>query len=253
LFPQVFQAEFTAFRREAGTDPSGDSHSVLRMSQAEADEVVETYHRGGVQVLVHAVGDIALDMALSAFARALERNPRPDHRHRVEHMGNYGLTDARVPQARRPGLIAVQNPSTLHYLDGQTPSTYGADGLGREYPFAWLERSGLAFALASHGGLWPVDPRRDIGTGLRRRTRDGYVAGGQALSAKTALAGYTTRAAWAGFGAERLGFLRPGWYADLAVLDAHPFEVPGEAVAGVGVVLTLQGDRTTHDAGVLTA
>jgi predicted amidohydrolase YtcJ len=237
-----------AFYPDEQGPPGRDDHSVLRMSQDEVDEVVLRYHRAGVQVLVHAVGDLALDMALSSFDKALAAEPRADHRHRIEHMGNYGLDDERLSRARGLGLVAVPNPSSLRYLSATTTDRYGVQRLGRQYPFAWMAEQGLAFALASDGGgLWPVDPLRDISSCLTRTSRDGAVLDGdQALSLETALSGYTTRAAWAGFGEHDFGALEPGKHADLAVLASDPRDATPDDVANIEIDLTWLGGRPTY-------
>jgi predicted amidohydrolase YtcJ len=120
--------------------------------------------------------------------------------------------------------------------------------LGRQYPFAWMAEQGLAFALASDGGgLWPVDPLRDISSCLTRTSRDGAVLDGdQALSLETALSGYTTRAAWAGFGEHDFGALEPGKHADLAVLASDPRDATPDDVANIEIDLTWLGGRPTY-------
>jgi predicted amidohydrolase YtcJ len=203
---------------------------------------------------VHAVGDLALDMALDAFETAIRERPRADHRHRIEHMGNYGLTSERVARAKALGLAAVPNPSSLHYLSARTIDSYGADRLGRQYPFKWLSGQGLSFALASDGGgLWPVDPLRDIGTCVTRETYDGSVLdAGETLDVAEALRAYTSYAAWTGFGESKFGTIEVGKRADLAVLSADPLEAAPEDIARIGVEATLLDGRVTHDAGGLS-
>jgi predicted amidohydrolase YtcJ len=40
---------------------------------------------GGWQIGIHANGDVAIDIALSAYERAQKQWPRSDARHRIEH------------------------------------------------------------------------------------------------------------------------------------------------------------------------
>ena len=45
---------------------------------------------------IRAIGDTARDMALDALDKALTANPRDDHRHRIEHLGNWMITPERL-------------------------------------------------------------------------------------------------------------------------------------------------------------
>jgi predicted amidohydrolase YtcJ len=236
------------------TGSDGDAtRSVLRMTEDEVDEIVSAYHTAGMQLFVHAVGDLALDIALRSFERALGAAPRRDHRHRIEHMGNYGLTAERIAKAKALGLVAVPNPSSLHYLGARTIERYGAARLGRQYPFRWLAEQGLPFAFASDGGgLWPVDPLRDIGTAVSRRDSDSNVLDdGQAVPVIEAIRAFTAGAAWAGFGEDRYGTLAPGMRADIAVLSGDPLAVEPADLGRIEVEAALLDGRLTHASGGL--
>jgi predicted amidohydrolase YtcJ len=63
-----------------------------------------------------------------------------------------------------------------------------------------------------------------------------------------ALASFTTGAAFAGFDEARTGMLRPGRYADLAVLDADPLASPPDSIGSIGVSATLTGGRVAYSA-----
>jgi predicted amidohydrolase YtcJ len=237
------QAAFYPAAGQNGEDP------VLRMTQKELDPIVAGYHAAGIQVCIHAVGDLAVDMALGSLAAALRAEPRADHRHRVEHMGNFAVTQARLATARELGLVPIPNPTGLYYLGPSSMRTYTPERLGRVYAFRLLLDEGLPFTTASDGGgLWPVDPLRDIGAAVSRVARDGTVIGADdAVTVDEALRAYTSGAAWAGFDEDRLGSLTPGKRADLAVLAADPSAVDPERIGTIEVDLTLKGGRIVHE------
>src|SRR5699024_9807025 len=115
--------------------------------------------------------------------------------------------------------------------------SYTAEQLGRKYAFRGLLDEGLPFVAASDvGGLWPVDPLRDIGTAVTRGVRDGTTIGEEdAVTVDDALRAYTSVAAWSGFDEDRLGSVAAGKLADLAVLAADPYAVEPAELAGIGV------------------
>jgi predicted amidohydrolase YtcJ len=48
-------------------------------------DAVRALHDTGLQICVHCVGDAAVDLTLDAYEAAMNANPRPDPRHRIEH------------------------------------------------------------------------------------------------------------------------------------------------------------------------
>jgi predicted amidohydrolase YtcJ len=50
-------------------------------------KTVSTLHDAGYQICVHAVGDARVDLVLDTYEAAMNANPRPDPRHRIEHCG----------------------------------------------------------------------------------------------------------------------------------------------------------------------
>ena len=69
------------------------------------------------------------------------------------------------------------------------------------------------------------------------------------LSREAALRLWTQGSAWFSGEADVKGTLAPGRYADLAVLSADYFSVPGEEIQHVTSELTLTGGRIVHAAG----
>jgi hypothetical protein len=83
-----------------------------------------------------------------------------------------------------------------------------------------------------------------------RRTGEGRVLGpAERLTAREALALYTTQAAFAARREDETGSLEPGKLADFAVLDANPLDVDPEQIPGIGVLATVVGGIPVHDSG----
>src|SRR5258708_39279020 len=87
---KLFQDGAIAPRTAALTEPyeaEPDNRGLLIMSQDELDQHVSDIHAAGFQACIHAIGDAAIDSALTAIERANAKLPRPDARHRIEHCG----------------------------------------------------------------------------------------------------------------------------------------------------------------------
>ncbi|HET9970401.1 MAG TPA: amidohydrolase family protein, partial [Streptosporangiaceae bacterium] len=70
----------------AGSDQAG----YLQADVADLQALIIAAHRSGWQVATHAIGDRAIDVVLDAYEQALERYPRRDPRHRIEHFAVAG-------------------------------------------------------------------------------------------------------------------------------------------------------------------
>ena len=64
---------------------AGFSSGEIPTTVDELDETVDLYHALGMRICTHAIGDLAMDMILDAYEKALSKRPRLDHRHRRCH------------------------------------------------------------------------------------------------------------------------------------------------------------------------
>jgi hypothetical protein len=82
----------------------GGGTGLPNFTQEELDRAVAAYDAAGWQVLLHAIGDRGIDMALTAFERAARANGTSGRRHRVEHVENPRPAD--LPRFRAGGIVA---------------------------------------------------------------------------------------------------------------------------------------------------
>jgi predicted amidohydrolase YtcJ len=225
-----------------------ENPGLIRIKQDELDETVWRYHEMGMRCCVHAIGDIALDMILEAYDKAITRLPRPDHRHRVEHFGNWMFTPERYERAKRLGILPIPNPSLLYFLGTEVLETLGPKRTQNVFPMRTLLDNGFPLAFGSDApGYWPVDPLRDLGATVGRTSIDDKaLSPEQAISMREALRAQTATAQWVGFQERKLGTLESGKLADVTVLAADPFQHAPADFRNLPVSLTIAGGRVTH-------
>lgn len=224
----------------AGIDVHGRPVSDLKWTQEELDELVLKAHCAGLQLWMHvAPTREAAGMALTAIERALARLPRPDHRHRIEHLGDMRADRELLLRARALGVVPVATPQFVW--------SYGdADPEGSCVPLRTLHD--LGFRVPGNSdctGTQPeaANPFHGIWCALARRTRGGTVLlPEERVELAAALRAFTADAAWACHLDDR-GVLAPGRLADLVVLGADPFESPLEELLEIPVDLTVVGGR----------
>ena len=225
-----------------------ENPGLIRIQQDELDDTVWRYHEMGMRCCVHAIGDVALDMILEAYDKAITRLPRQDHRHRVEHFGNWMFTPERYQRAKRLGILPIPNPSLLFFLGNEVLETLGPKRADNVFPFRTMLDNGFPLAFGSDApGYWPVDPLRDLGAAVARTSFDGReLSKNQAITLDEGLRAQTATAQRVGFQERKLGTLEAGKLADVVVFGADPFDYPAADFRNLPVDLTLAGGRVTH-------
>jgi predicted amidohydrolase YtcJ len=214
-----------------------------RITQEELDDLVGSAHRAGLRVAVHANGDQALNMSLRSYERAMSKNVRVDHRHRIEHAGNIYLPPDAIQRMSTMGLVAVVNPTFMHSLPQHMLARLGSRRGSRPLPVRSMLDGGVTIAAGSDfAGLNPPDPMLSMSALVNRRSLSGECyAREEAITPLEALQIYTVRNAWIGFEEDQRGTLAPGMFADLVVLSADPLSVPPEEIGEIEVLGTMVG------------
>jgi predicted amidohydrolase YtcJ len=226
------------------------NHGIIRIQQDELNHTVQVCHDAGLRCCVHAIGDKAFDMALDAYENAIEHSPRKDHRHRIEHMGNWLATPKLMQRMVRSGIVAIPNIAFAYYIGDAILDCVGEKRLTKAFPFRTLLKNGIIIAGGSDSpGYWPVDPLRDIATAASRKMRWGDVwVPEERISVSEAFAMHTTTASWVGFEENDKGTLEIGKLADIAVLAEDPFEIQPERIKDLKVEMTVVGGEVKYQA-----
>ena len=213
----------------------------LRPSPATLARRIAAAAARGDQVAVHCIGAATLVAALAGFT-SLPRGQRAGRRHRLEHVAE--CPPPLVARLAALGLVVVTNPAFVHWRGDVYRRETAGEARAWLYRAGSLTRAGVALAGASDAPVVPPSPWVGIAAARVRRTLGGDTLGGaERLDAATALALFTTGAAFA-LRADRLGRLVPGGPADLVVVDPDPLRAPPDEVAATEVRLTLvAGER----------
>jgi predicted amidohydrolase YtcJ len=217
-----------------------------RLDDESLDRLVADFDKRGWQVLVHAIGDRAVRMALDAFESAAAVSPAPPQgrRHRIEHIETIDPAD--VPRFGMLGVIASMQP--YHGLPEPSQMALWAANLGDKragggWAYGSLAKSG---AVVAFGSDWPaatLDPLMGLHVAVSRTTPEGEPEGGwsptERFSLAQAIDAYTRNAAWATFDEHRKGTLERDMLADIVILSRDIFALAPARLAETAVTVTI--------------
>jgi predicted amidohydrolase YtcJ len=247
----VVESHTAAFLDPYSDDPSTKGF-LFWDSQKYRDAVAEL-DKHGWQLYTHAIGDLAVRIALDAYEAAAKRNHSKNRRQRVEHVETIAADD--IPRFAKLGVIASMQP--LHsYPDADTLDVW-AKAVGPERATrAWVWKSILKDdGHYAFGSDWPVatlNPWEAIQTAVTRETQEGTPKGGfvpsQRLTVAQAVEGYTLDAAYAGHREKTEGSIEPGKVADIIIVNKNIFEIDPHHIGTTKVTTTIVGGKIVYEA-----
>lgn len=205
--------------------------------------------KAGLQVVIHAIGDRAINLLLNTYERVAGENGERDRRFRIEHSQHIAPGD--IKRFGELNVIASMQP--YHAIDdGRWAEEYiGPERIKTTYAFRSLIDSGATLAFGSDWFVAPATPLEGIYGAVTRRTLDGKDPEGwvpeQKITVEEALKAYTINAAYASFEEDIKGSLEPGKLADFVVLDRDLTAVDPVEIWDMKVQQTWVGGKKVFD------
>lgn len=214
--------------------------------QVGLDERFARAHAAGFQLAAHAIGDRAITMILDAYEKALEEQPKDDHRFRIEHCGM--CTPEIIERMVRLEIIAVPQPNFIHELGDSYLRNFSAEQIACSYPVrTWFDH-GIVAVGSSDVPVVDCNVLMNLRSAITRLTATGQRMGaGQGVTIDEALRMFTIHGAFASFEERSKGSITPGKLADLVVLSEDPRSVPADELPSLNVEMTMVDGRVAYE------
>ena len=216
----------------------GSSRGKLVCSQRELMSSVKKILDSGLQLVVQAMGDKAIEISLNTIQNALKAFSSKNPRYRLEQAAV--LNPILIERMKRQDLILSIQPCVIasEFVVWKAKENLGPKRVRWLYPLQTLLDAGLNIAAGSDSPMEPLNPLVGIQT---------VVAGDfrleEHISVNEALRMYTIGAAFASQEEHLKGSIEEGKLADLTVLSADPLSVPSKNIAQIAVEMTIVGGK----------
>lgn len=202
---------------------------------------------------VHVIGDAAARRAIEGLEAARAANGAWPAGHQMAHLQLVDPAD----HARLAGLATANIQPLWARLDPVVPDIalemIGVARRAQTYAFRQMLQAGVDWCLSSDWPVSTLNPFEIMETAITRQARQAEgpkppFLPDEALTLEEAVLGYTTHAARACWREGFTGMLRPGFSADLIVLDRDIFAGPVPELSETKVTLTVfQGREVWRD------
>lgn len=245
--PQGKTAYFTTPYLTGG--PSGEKNwrGAPLFPEDELNEMVKKVYDLGLPLIIHANGDAAIDMILSAHEKAAAGDLSKQRHTTVIHSQfvRPDQLDKYVSYSITPSLYTEH---TFYFADAHILNR-GMEQTAFISPMRAALDKGLRPTNHTDFVVVPLDQMFVVWTAVNRISRNGVVIGpDQRITPLEALKAITINVAYQYAEEKNKGSLEPGKLADLVILDGNPLAVDPMSIKDIKVVETIKEGITIYKA-----
>ena len=240
----IYTDGYLAARTAALLQPYSDSPASrggLLCTQEEMNASALRSFGAGLQLVIHAMGDKAVDAALTTIEQTSKQTTGRDVRNRIEQAAL--LNEGLIERMKNQKVIVSVQPNVIA---SEFSVWFAAEHLGFEragwlFPLKTLISKGIKVIGGSDCPMEPLNPMLGIQAAL---TREPFPE--ERITIDEALRIYTIDAAYSSSEEHIKGSIEEGKLADLAVISRDPNEVPPYHIKNIKVEMTIVGGKIVY-------
>lgn len=204
--------------------------------QALCDLATENW----IRVVTHAIGDGAVESVINAYERTMKRSGNT-LRHGIVHCQ---ITNrSQIERIARLNIPVMLQPIFLDYDIQIVESRVGRALAETSYAFNTLNKLDAPISFGTDSPVEDLNPFPNIYSAVTRQRMNltpekGFIPG-EKMSVEDAVDAYTIGSAFNEFKENEKGRLKPGFAADLAVLDSDIFTIDHNKIKDIKVIKTM--------------
>lgn len=234
-----------SMRKEYADDPG--NYGVIVSGDEEMDELCRMADEAGIQVVTHVIGDRAVEDMVNSYEKILHEGKNP-LRHELIHCQ---ITDKPLLDriAENDILISYQ-PIFLDYDMHVVIDRCGEELSRTSYAFKTASDLGIHVSYGTDSPVEDCNPFPNLYAAVTRMDKKGYPEGGffpeERMDVYGAIDAYTVGSAYAEFCEEFKGRIKPGFLADMVVLDKDIFTCRPEEIKDILPEMTIVGGNVVY-------
>lgn len=220
-----------------GSAASGNLLCTIKEMKMAAAKILKL----GLQLVIHAVGDRAIDAALTTIEHVSKEAPRKGVRNRIEQAAV--LNEKLIDRIKKQKVIVSVQPLAVasEFSVWSAVAHLGVERARWLYPLKTLLKSSIRVIGGSDCPMEPLSPLMAIQAAVTRE-----VFSEERVTVDEALCMYTIDAAYSASEEDSKGSIEAGKLADLTVLSHDPRMVQPSEIEKIAVEITIVGGRIVY-------
>lgn len=223
-----------------------DDHGIPLHDDEELYAMFRVAHNAGYPIVVHVIGDGAMDQVVNGYELVMNENPKPNMRHGIIHCQI--MDEAQQDRFVKLNLLAYAQPVFVRYDSQIVDDCVGSELAKTSYNWRRYIDLGVHMSGGSDCPVEDCDPLANMYYAVTRMGMDGkpwYPE--NAVTMEEALRMFTIEGAYSAFEEAERGSITIGKYADFTVLDKNIMENPPEELLNTKVLMTVVNGKTVYE------
>lgn len=225
-----------------------DTKGVAALNDYQLQELCNLAAENEIRVVTHAIGDGAVESVINAYEKTM-KDGNNHLRHGIVHCQITSLEQ--LNRIARLNIAVMYQPIFLDYDLQIVEPRVGKKLASTSYAFNTLNCLGTPISFGTDSPVEDLNPFPNIYCAVTRQRLNGTPAGGFApnekMSVEDAIDAYTMGSAYNEFKENIKGRLKPGYAADLAVLDTDIFTVDHNIIKDIKVEKTMIDGKFVYE------
>jgi predicted amidohydrolase YtcJ len=238
------------------TSAGAGNRGYPQIDPAVYQDMVRLFHKNGVPVGTHAVGDRSMEWVVDTYALVEKENPKTGLRHSIIHANlptPHSLDVIVDLQKKYDAGYPEMQPEFLWWIGDIYAGNYGPKRNPNLIPLRTMESRGILWSGGSDFAVTPVAARYGLWASVARQTAKGTYGANpfgmaEAVDIRTALRSYTAWGSRQMFLENKIGTLEVGKRADIAVWDGDLYSVPTDQIRDMKCLMTLLDGEVVYTA-----
>ena len=217
-----------------------NNKGVAALNDKQMQDLCDLAAENGITVVTHAIGDGAIESVINAYENTMKDRKNP-LRHGIVHCQITSMEQ--LKRIAKLNILVMYQPIFLDYDLKIVESRVGKELSSTSYAFNTLNKLGVSISFGTDSPVEDCNPFPNIYCAVTRKGMDGKPENGfypnEKMSVEEAVDAYTIGSAFNEFKEDSKGRLKPGYVADLIVLDKDIFTIDNNEIKDIKVEKTM--------------